>query len=70
YVRGMLAADPEIRVEVVIPEWSASGVWWRWLFTRSLHHLTGTRLKLAFLAQDRVTVTNHRYLLTSARRAA
>jgi hypothetical protein len=63
YVRGMLAADPEIRVEVIIPEWSTSGVWWRWLFARGLHHLTGTRLKMAFLSQSRVTVTNHRYVL-------
>jgi amino acid transporter len=66
YVRGVLAVDPQLRVEVVIPEWSTSGVWWRWLLVRPLHHLTGTRLKLAFLAQDRVTVTNHRYLLQSA----
>ncbi len=66
YVHGILAADAAIRVAVVIPEWSTSGVWWRWLLVRPLHHLTGTRLKLAFLAQDRVTVTNHRYLLADA----
>jgi len=64
YVRGILSADPGIRVEVVLPEWTASTVWWRWLFTRALHHLTGSRLKLAFLAQNRVTVTNHRYAFT------
>jgi amino acid transporter len=61
YVRGILAADPAIRVEVVLPEWTASTVWWRWLMLRTLHHLTGSRLKLAFLSQNRVTVTNHRY---------
>jgi amino acid transporter len=61
YVRGILAADPNIRVEVVLPEWTASTVWWRWLFLRTLHHLTGSRLKLAFLSQNRVTVLNHRY---------
>jgi amino acid transporter len=62
YVHGMLLVDPGIRVEVVIPEWSASTIWWQWVFTRALHHLTGTRLKLAFLGQSRVTVTNHRYV--------
>jgi len=69
YVRGILAADADVRVEVIIPEWSASGIWWRWLFARGLHHLTGTRLKLAFLSQSRVTVTNHRYVLADRPRA-
>ena len=64
YVDGILAADPEVSIEVVIPEWTTSTVWWRWLFARMLHHLTGSRLKLAFLAQNRVTVTNHRYILS------
>ncbi|MGI8550449.1 MAG: hypothetical protein ACR2PL_06570, partial [Dehalococcoidia bacterium] len=63
YVRGILSADPEMTVELIIPEWTTSTTWWRWLATRSLHHLTGSRLKLAFLNQDRVTVTNHRYIL-------
>jgi amino acid transporter len=64
YVGGMLEADPSLRVELVIPEWTTATVWWQWLFTRALHHLTGSRLKMAFLAQNRVTVTNHRYVLT------
>ena len=63
YVGGILEADPDIRVEIVIPEWATSGGWSHWLATRALHHLTGTRLKLAFLSQQRVTVTNHRYLV-------
>ncbi len=66
YVRGVLAADPEIRVEVLIPEWSSGGSLWTWLAARGLHHLTGSRLKLAFLGQSRVTVTNHRYVLRKA----
>ena len=61
YVKGLLSADPALRVELVLPEWTTSTVWWSWLFTRRLHHLTGSRLKLAFLGQNRVTVTNHRY---------
>jgi hypothetical protein len=36
------------------------------LLTPALHHLTGARLRLAFLAEDRVTVTNYRYLATVA----
>ena len=64
YVRGILDADPSIRVELVIPEWTTATVWWQWLFTRALHHLTGSRLKLAFLSQNRVTITNHRYVLS------
>ena len=63
YVRGVLAADPEVRVEMVIPEWTSSFSLRQWLFARVLHHLTGTRLKLAFLSEPRVTVTNHRYVL-------
>ena len=63
YVRDVLAADSEMTVELVIPEWTSGTAWWQWLFTRMLHHLTGSRLKLAFLAQNRVTVTNHRYVL-------
>ncbi|HLZ69904.1 MAG TPA: APC family permease [Dehalococcoidia bacterium] len=66
YVRGVLAADPEIRVDVLIPEWSSGGSLWTWLAARGLHHLTGSRLKLAFLGQSRVTVTNHRYVLRKA----
>jgi hypothetical protein len=64
YVKGVLSSDPELRVELILPEWTASSVWWKWAFARMLHHLTGSRLKLAFLAQNRVTVTNHRYALT------
>lgn len=63
YVRGVLSADPDLRVEILIPEWSTSGVWWRWLAARMLHHVTGSRLKMAFLAQNRVTVSNTRYVL-------
>ncbi|HYM14478.1 MAG TPA: APC family permease [Dehalococcoidia bacterium] len=63
YVHGMLAADPGIQVELVIPEWTAPSEWWQWPFVRGLHHMTGTRLKLAFLNEDRVTVINHRYVL-------
>jgi amino acid transporter len=63
YVRGLLSADPTLRVEVVIPEWTPSGGLSHWLFTRLLHHMTGARLKLALLPQSRVTVTNHRYVL-------
>jgi amino acid transporter len=65
YVRGVLAADPFVRVEMVIPEWTSSFSWRQWMFARALHHLTGTRLKLAFLSEPRVTVTNHRYVLDS-----
>jgi amino acid transporter len=61
YVRGILSADSNIRIEIILPEWSASTVWWKWALLRPLHHLTGSRLKLAFLSQNRVTVTNHRY---------
>jgi amino acid transporter len=64
YVRGILSSDPSIRVEVVLPEWTSATVWWKWIFLRTLHHLTGSRLKLAFLSQNRVTVTNHRYAFT------
>ena len=63
YVHGMLAADPDIRVELVIPEWTAPSSWWQWPFIRGLHHATGTRLKLALLDDDRVSVTNHRFVL-------
>jgi amino acid transporter len=66
YVHGALAVDPEIRVNVVITDWAASSRWWSWLLTPALHHLTGARLRLAFLAEDRVTVTNYRYLASSA----
>jgi amino acid transporter len=66
YVHGALAADPEIEVEVLIPEYSSSGRLLNWLFTPALHHLTGARLKLAFLTEARVTVTNHRYLVGAA----
>lgn len=63
YVHGMLAADPDIQVELVIPEWTAPSEWWQWPIVRGLHHMTGTRLKLALLNEDRVTVINHRYVL-------
>ncbi len=67
YVHGMLAAEPDLRIEVIIPEWTSTPGWGRWLAARSLHHLTGTRLNLAFLSEPRVTVTNHRYVLESIR---
>lgn len=70
YVHGVLLSDPAIRVELIIPEWTDSKGWWRWLFARGLHHLTGTRLKLAFLSQERVTVTNHRYVVSDTATAA
>jgi hypothetical protein len=63
YVRGMLLVDPEIHIEMVIPEWTAPTDWWQWPIVRGLHHMTGTRLKFAFLNEDRVTVTNYRYVL-------
>ena len=66
YVKGLLAADPDLRVEVVIPEWAPSGGLWHWMFTRMLHHMTGARLKLSLLPQSRVSVTNHRYVLEDA----
>ncbi|MGE0227919.1 MAG: APC family permease [Dehalococcoidia bacterium] len=62
YVHGALSIDPEIRVNVVITDWATNTRWWGWLLTPALHHLTGARLRLAFLAEDRVTVTNYRYL--------
>ncbi len=65
YVHGAISVDPTIRVNVVITDWAASDHWWGWLLTPALHHLTGARLRLAFLAEDRVTVTNYRYLLRS-----
>ena len=66
YVRGILAADTDVTVEVIIPEWTASVVWWQWALTRVLHHMTGSRIKLAFLGQNRVTVTNYRYVLADS----
>lgn len=66
YVHGALSIDPEIRVNVVITDWATNNRWWGWLLTPALHHLTGARLRLAFLAEDRVTVTNYRYLAGSA----
>lgn len=65
YIHGALSVDPEIRVNVVITDWATSTKWWGWLLTPALHHLTGARLRLAFLAEDRVTVTNYRYLTSS-----
>jgi hypothetical protein len=65
YVHGALGVDPKIRVNVVITDWAANSHWWSWLLTPALHHLTGARLRLAFLAEDRVTVTNYRYLAGS-----
>ena len=70
YVRGLLSADPTLRVEVMIPEWTPSGGVRHWLFTRLLHHMTGARLKLALLPYSRVTVINHRYVLDEFARHA
>lgn len=70
YVHGALSVDPGIRVNVVITDWAAGSRWWGWLLTPALHHLTGARLRLAFLAEDRVTVTNYRYLAGSSKAAA
>lgn len=70
YVHGALSVDPTIRVNVVIADWAASGHWWGWLLTPALHHLTGARLRLAFLAEERVTVTNYRYLANARRPAS
>jgi hypothetical protein len=58
YVHGALSVDESVRVEVVITDWASSASWWSWLLTPALHHFTGARLRLAFLAEDRVTVTN------------
>lgn len=66
YVHGALSVDSEIRVNVVITDWATNTRWWGWLLTPALHHLTGARLRLAFLAEDRVTVTNYRYLAGSS----
>jgi len=66
YVRGMLMSSPDVQVEMIIPEWTAPGHWWQWPFIRGLHHMTGTRLKLAFLNEQRVTVTNYRYAIRHA----
>ncbi len=67
YVHGILVADPAIQVELVIPEWTEAGEWWQWPFIRGLHHMTGTRLKFAFLNEERVSVTNHRYVIGQTR---
>jgi hypothetical protein len=66
----MLLVDPEIHIEMVIPEWTASAPWWQWPVIRGLHHMTGTRLKFAFLNDERVTVTNYRYIIGRAHAAA
>jgi hypothetical protein len=70
YVRGMLLVDPDIQIEMVIPEWTAPTAWWQWPVVRGLHHMTGTRLKFAFLDEDRVTVTNYRHVVGRHRQAA
>lgn len=70
YVRGMLLVDPDIQIEMVIPEWTAPTDWWQWPIVRGLHHMTGTRLKFAFLNEARVTVTNYRYVLGRGQRIA
>ncbi|MBX7111935.1 MAG: APC family permease [Dehalococcoidia bacterium] len=62
YVRGALSVDDSLRVEVVITDWASNTSWWGWLLTPALHHLTGARLRLAFLAEDRATVKNYRTL--------
>ncbi len=63
YVHGMLAVAPDVQVELIIPEWTAPSEWWQSPFTRGLHHMTGMRLKVAFLNEPRVSVTNHRFVL-------
>ena len=62
YVRGALQVDPELRIHVAIPDWSSGGAWSA-ILAPMLHHLTALRLRLALLAEDRVTVTNYRYSL-------
>jgi hypothetical protein len=62
YVRGALQVDPELRIHVAIPDWAAGGAWSA-ILAPMLHHLTAFRLRLALLAEDRVTVTNYRYSL-------
>jgi len=64
YVRGALSVDDSLRVEVVITDWASNTSWWGWLLTPALHHLTGARLRLAFLTEERVTVKNYRTLTT------
>lgn len=68
YVRGALSVDDSLRVDVVITDWASNTKWWGWLLTPALHHLTGARLRLAFLAEDRVTVKNYRTLTDGVRR--
>ncbi|HEV2173243.1 MAG TPA: APC family permease [Nitrospira sp.] len=65
YVHQILSENPSVQVEVFIPEWSEPETWWQWPLIHLLHHMTATRLKLAFLHQGRVTVTNRRYILGS-----
>lgn len=70
YVRGALSVDDSLRVDVVITDWASNRSWWGWLLTPALHHLTGARLRLAFLAEDRVTVKNYRTLTSGVHREA
>lgn len=63
FVNGALEANPGTQVEVVFADWAASTGALGWLTTPFLHHLTGLRLRLAFLADSRVTVTNYRFVL-------
>jgi hypothetical protein len=63
YITSLLEKDASLHAELVIPEWTPGSGWAAWLAARFLHHLTGARLKLAFLSEERVTVTNHRYVV-------
>jgi amino acid transporter len=65
YVREVLKENPRAQVELLIPSWSTTTVWWRWLLARLLHRFTGTRLRVAFLGENRVTVTILDYLVGS-----
>ncbi len=65
HVHKLLSDNRTIQVEVLIPEWSEPGRLWQWPLIRLLHHMTATRLKLAFLHEGRVTVTSRRYILAS-----
>ena len=70
FVQGALDATPNANIEVVFADWAASTNAIGWITTPVLHHLTGFRLRLAFLAEPRVTVTNYRYVMGRAQPTA
>lgn len=70
FVEGALAATPNAHIEVVFADWAASTSAIGWITTPVLHHLTGFRLRMAFLAEPRVTVTNYRHVVNRAEQPA